>query len=46
MRPRFAVVLNVFKWGLWAGRGPEDGKALFWFVRVGPVEIRLMRRRS
>lgn len=45
-RPRVVVVLNVFEWGLWAGPGPKASHPLFWFVRLGPVEVRLMRRRS
>lgn len=45
VKPRLVLLLNVFKWGLWAGNGPEGPHPLFWYVRFGPVELRIMRRR-
>lgn len=43
---RWQFLVNLLHWGLDAGRGPKHEHPLFLFLRLGPFEVRFMRRRS
>ena len=40
---RLHIFLDPRRWSLGIGLGPRPGGRLFWFMALGPLEVRLLR---